>query len=118
MVQVKIGQQLYPASVRGTVRDGDWDGRESKAITLAMAAADAAALFSDNTAWSIQVDQPSYPDPDTGETVMPDPAEFDNSDFCVAGDVTDHRDGTVTVKMGKLTALEETLLMIYGGEEE
>ena len=50
--------------------------------------------------------------------MTPDPAEFDNSDFCVAGDVTDHRDGTVTVKMGKLTALEETLLMIYGGEEE
>ena len=32
----------------------------------------------------------------------------------MAGDITDHRDGTITVKMGRLTALEETLELIYG----
>ena len=32
--------------------------------------------------------------------------EYDNSDCCLAGDVTDHRDGTITVKMGKPTAAE------------
>mgnify|MGYP003289964792 CR=1 FL=1 len=36
--------------------------------------------------------------------------EFDNSDFCVAGDVTDHRDGTVTVKLANGT----TFVLIKG----
>ena len=36
--------------------------------------------------------------------------EWDNSEFNLAGDLTDHRDGTMTVKMGKFTT-EEMLLM-------
>lgn len=38
--------------------------------------------------------------------------EWDNSDYCVAGPITDHRDGTLTVKMGKYTQLEEALRQI------
>ena len=48
----------------------------------------------------------------TGETVTPEEEIYDNSAFSVAGPVTDNRDGTVTVKMGKITdreALEELL---------
>jgi hypothetical protein len=41
--------------------------------------------------------------------------EFDNSDYCLAGDITDHRDGRITVKMGKLTELEEAYEMMLGG---
>lgn len=48
--------------------------------------------------------------------MTPEAVTYDNSDYCVAGDITDHRDGTVTVKMGRLTALEETLELIYGGD--
>lgn len=55
-------------------------------------------------------------DPDTGEMVTPEPIRYDNSAFLVAGDITDHRDGTITVKMGRLTALEQTLEQIYGGD--
>ena len=40
--------------------------------------------------------------------------EYDNSDYCIAGDIIDHRDGTVSVKMGKPTA-EELLSMIMEG---
>ena len=40
--------------------------------------------------------------------------EYDNSDYCVAGDIVDHRDGTISVKMGKPTA-EELLSMIMEG---
>ena len=32
--------------------------------------------------------------------------EWDNSDYCVAGPITDNRDGTITAKMGKKTELE------------
>ena len=38
--------------------------------------------------------------------------EWDNADYCVAGPITDHRDGTLTVKMGKYTQLEEALRQI------
>ena len=43
--------------------------------------------------------------------------EFDNSEFCIAGDLTDHRDGTITAKMGKLTDLEEAYEIMFGGDE-
>ena len=38
--------------------------------------------------------------PETTEQVQ----EWDNSDYCVAGPITDNRDGTITAKMGKKTA--------------
>ena len=49
--------------------------------------------------------------------------EYDNSEFCLRGDLTVHVDGTCTVKMGKLTeleaanaALDELVLAELGGE--
>ena len=41
--------------------------------------------------------------------------EFDNSEFCIRGDLTVHVDGTCTVKMGKPTDLEDAYEMLYGG---
>ena len=38
--------------------------------------------------------------------------EWDNAGYCVAGPITDHRDGTLTVKTGKYTQLEEALRQI------
>ena len=35
--------------------------------------------------------------------------EQDCSDYCVAGPITDNRDGTLTVKMGQYTQLEKAL---------
>ena len=37
---------------------------------------------------------------------------FDNSEFSIAGEVIDHRDGTVTIKMGKPNELEVALSTI------
>jgi hypothetical protein len=42
------------------------------------------------------------------------PEIYDNSDYCIVGDIISHRDGTTTVKMGKPTA-EELLNMIVEG---
>lgn len=102
MNYVKINGILYPAEIMGKVQDRDWDNRESKAITLEMDYATAIGLFVDGLAWSIVHQPDSYVNAD-GETVKPDPIEYDNSDFYVAGAVTDNRNGTVTVKMGKKT---------------
>lgn len=106
MTQVKINGQTYDATISGTSRDTAWGSRESKSITLAMDYATAMETFVDDVEWSILYQPPEYIDPDTQETVKPDIEEYDNSDYCVAGPVTDNRDGTVTVKMGKPTAEE------------
>lgn len=109
MTQVQIGGSLYPAAVTGRLQDAAWSGRESKEITLSMPYADAAALFINGAAWSIVLAAEQA----DGTTVQ---ETYDNSAFSIAGDLTDHRDGTVTVKMGKPTELENALALLLGGE--
>ena len=105
MIYIKIGENQYPAKVDGYMNDRNWDNREIKSITLEMTYEEAATLFVDNLPWSIVYQSDSYVN-EQGETVTPDPIEYDNSEYCVAGSITDHRNGTVTVKMGKPTEIE------------
>ena len=110
MIYLKVQENEYPAYISGRLIDRDWDGRASKSITLTMTHAQAAQLFTDGLGWSI-VQRETVPDGTDGggtETVQ----EWDNADYCVAGPITDHRDGTLTVKMGKYTQLEEALRQI------
>lgn len=111
-MQVKINNETYPAEINGKIYDTAWDGRSSKTITLEMEYADAVELFVDGAEWSI-----IFPveDEETHEITM---VEEDNSAYYLAGDITDHRDGTLSIKMGKPTDLEEILELIYGGDEE
>lgn len=102
MVYVKVRDTRYPAVIGGKMVDADWDGRESKAITLEMSHAEAMSLFVDDLDWAIVCEN--------GELTE----TFDNSDFSIAGPVADNRDGTVTVKMGKPTDAE-LLAIIMGG---
>ena len=113
MTYVKIGDRQLEASVFGRTMDRDWDGRESKAITCAMTYQEACDLFTDDAAWSIVYQEAAYLD-ENGDTVTPAPVEYDNSAYSVAGPVTDNRDGTVTVKMGKPTAAELLSVLIGG----
>lgn len=108
MTYIKINDTMFPASVRPYDHDRSWDYRDSKAITLEMSYDDAVALFVDGLEWSTvyQNDTRVYID---GELTTMEPKVTDNSEFCVAGSITDNRDGTVTVKMGKITA-EEVLV--------
>ena len=105
MTFIKINETLYPATVSGRVADKDWDGRASKAITLAMDYATAIGLFVDGLAWSIvqQEEVPTFDEngEQTGAEIRE--TEWDNSDYDVAGDIVDHRNGTITAKMGKIT---------------
>ena len=129
MTFVKINNTLYPATVSGRVSDNEWDKRESKSITLEIDYATAKSLFVDGAEWSIvqQHEVPVYERDENGGYVLDEAGEviqlstevqeteFDNSEYNIAGDITDHRDGTITVKMGKLTDLEEAYEIMLGG---
>lgn len=120
MTFVKINETLYPATISGKVADKDWDNRASKAITLEMDYATAIALFVDGLAWSIvqRNEVPTYQVDENGKAVLDEngnpiqigteiqETEWDNSDYDVAGAITDHRNGTITAKMGKITDAE------------
>lgn len=103
MTKVRIGENTYPASLTGSVKDAKWDNRASITIKLTMTYEEAAALFTDGSAWFVQNEIVSVNS--NGEEVT-NIEEWDYSEYCVAGAVTDYRDGTVDVKMGKKTELE------------
>ena len=129
MIYFKANNTEYPASIAGNIPDRDWDGRESKSITLEMEYTAASQLFVDGLSWSIVqrdtvpvYDKDGNPTGETEEQVQ----EWDNSDYNVAGSITDNRNGTCTCKMGKKTQLEteqelrkdaETAAKILLGEE-
>lgn len=120
MIYIKINDTRHPATVSGRMADMDWDNRESKAITLEMDYAEAAALFVDGLNWSIvqQNEVPVYQVDEDGRAVLDESGnpiqtgtemqetEWDNSEYDIAGSITDHRDGTITAKMGKITDAE------------
>ena len=130
MIYFKANDTEYPADIAGKVTDRDWGGRESKAVTLTMEYTAASQLFVDGLSWSIVqrdivpvYDKDGEPTGETEEQVQ----EWDNSDYNVAGSITDNRNGTCTCKMGKKTQLEteqelrkdaETAAKILLGEEE
>lgn len=117
MTYIKINGTLYPATVSGRVADTAWDSRASKSITLDMDYATAAAIFINGVKWSIvqQNEVPTFDENDEQIGTEMQETEFDNSDYCLAGDITDHRDGRITVKMGRLTDLEEAYEIMLGG---
>ncbi len=106
MTYIKVNNTLYPATINGKTADYEWDKRETKSITLTMTYAEALALLPDNTAWAIV---------QTGTTVNAEGVEeeytneYDNSEYSMSGVITDNRNGTVTIKMGKPSEIELVL---------
>ena len=101
-IYIKVNNTEYPAAINGNPKDRSWGDRDTKTVTLTMTHAEAAALLHDNTPWSIvQRDMVDVMD-ETKEVVN----EYDNSEYSLVGDITDHRDGTVSIKMGKPTESE------------
>lgn len=108
-IYIKVNNTEYPATITGEHKDRTWGEREVKNIRLTMTATEAAALLPDNTPWSIvqrdtvpKYDEDGKPTGETEEVVN----EWDNSAYSLSGAITDHRDSTVTVKMGKPTEEE------------
>lgn len=117
MIYVSVNDQLYPATITGRLRDTSWNDRSSKEITVEMTYAKALETFVDDINWSIVEiithEEHVFNEEDGTVTVIPreDRLEYDNSDYSIAGDITDHRNGHVSVKMGKPTA-DELLALI------
>ena len=93
-----------------------------------MTHADALALFVNDTPWSIverhegereQTDEDGNLVLDENNNPImesyTEETEYDNSEYCVAGAITDNRNGSVSVKMGKPTDAE-ILAIIMGGK--
>lgn len=106
---IKLNNTEYPATITGEHKDRTWGERDTKSITLTMTTAEVAALLPDNTPWSIvqrdtvpKYDSDGQPTGETEEVVN----EWDNSAYSMSGAITDHRDGTVSIKMGKPTEAE------------
>lgn len=113
---IEINGNQYPAVITGRLSDKDWNGRESKAIKVEMSYADALNLFVDDVNWNIaqDIEVIREVEDEEGNMIMKTVMEqkiYDNSEYSIAGSITDHRDGTITVKMGKPTA-EELLAML------
>ena len=85
-------------------RDSAW-GRPTCTVTIKASAAEIAALLANHAPWSLieredVLDESGAP---TGQTVD---HERDMSEYSLSGDITDHRNGTVSIKMGKPTESE------------
>jgi|GEM_PF-345752 len=108
-IYIKVNNTEYPAEISGNPKDRSWGERDAKTITLTMTTAEVAALLPDNTPWSIvlretvnKLDNDGNPTGETEEVVN----EWDNSAYSLSGAITDHRNGTVSIKMGKPTESE------------
>lgn len=116
-IYVEINGVQYPASITGKLSDKDWDGRASKAITLEMSYSDAVSIFVDDIKWNIvqdieeEIEEINEETDETTHRLVTKQEIYDNSEYSIAGDIVDHRNGSITVKMGKITA-EEMLAML------
>ena len=108
-IYIKVNNTEYPATVKGERTDRTWDNRDTKTIYLTMTHDEAVALLPSGTPWSIVqretvdvLDEQGQPTGETKEVVN----EYDNSEYSLSGEITDYRDGTVSIKMGKPTETE------------
>lgn len=109
---IKVGGVEYPATLIYNYKDRNWDMRESVAVHLTMPYAQAAALLTTGVKWSNvfretkdKLDNDGNPTGQTEEVVT----EEDMSAYSLAGEITDHRNGTVSIKMGKPTEAENAV---------
>lgn len=100
---ININGRQLDGRVETRMVDNAWDGRESKAVTVPMGYSEAIGLFANGVSWSVSVDV-------EGEDGSVRRVTNDMSDYAISGPITDNRDGTVTVRMGRYREAE--LMMI------
>lgn len=104
---LKANNAETPCEAAEHYRDSAW-GRPTCTVTIKASAAEIAALLPNNAPWSLieredALDESGMP---TGQTVD---HERDMSEYSLSGDITDHRDGRVSIKMGKPTEAENAV---------
>lgn len=107
---LKANNTETPCEAAEHYRDSAW-GRPTCTVTIKASAAEVAALLPNNAPWSLieredVLDESGMP---TGQTVD---HERDMSEYSLSGDITDHRDGTVSIKMGKPTETENAVCAV------
>lgn len=95
-MNITINTHTYPL-ISATARAETMRGFRRDVISMTITATyqEAAAAFTDGSTFTVVDDSVT-------------PAEkFEYTDHTLAGPITDHRDGTVTVKMGKANTAEQ-----------
>lgn len=109
---VIVDGHAYTAEVVGTLKDYDWDERQSKTIYLTGLTYDQVKeLFVDGRGWSILIKTTTIYEDGHQDVNL---EEFDNGGYCFAGAITDFRDGRVSIKMGMETELEQAYKLLLG----
>lgn len=92
---IKINGQEYPAEVIYLYKDKNWNDRDVRNVFLNLPYDKVVALMPTGTKWSSIIKE--------NDVVT---EETDMSEFSIAGQVVDYRNGTVSIKMGKPTESE------------
>lgn len=116
MLYIKIKDQLLEGKVEGNILDYTWDNRSTKTITLPLSYEEMKDLFKDGIEWSIveTYTEDTY-DINGMKSTVEKERVYNNADYNLSGPITDNRDDTVSIKMGKMTELEEAYVMLIGG---
>lgn len=97
---IKLYNTQIPAQVQTRLNDTMWQGRETKAITIESTYEEVSKNFVNDLKWSVLTE--------TEEGLV----ESDMSAYAIAGPITDNRNGTFTIRMGKYFEEELTNLTI------
>ena len=92
---IRVNGQEYPAEVIYLYKDRNWNDRDVRNVFLNLPYDQVVALMSTGTKWSSILKD--------DDVVV---EETDMSEFSIAGQVVDYRNGTVSIKMGKPTETE------------
>lgn len=113
-MKIRIKDRIIECDIQTRPSDPMWGGRSSKGITAAMTYDEALALFESGVIWSVIF-------PIVEEDGMTYDGEEDMSEYAISGPITDNRDGTVTVRMGKYRdeeLMQETLMGVPASHAE
>lgn len=95
-MKLRINEKEFPLlSARATTEKMNNHRRDVISLTIESTYSDAAAEFTEGATFFV-----------VDDSVTP-AEEFEYTDHTMAGAITDHRDGTVTVKMGKANTAEQ-----------
>lgn len=114
--QIKVGETVLDViGVFGSRCDMLGAMRNCIRIRLESNYSTVSKLFVDGITYSL-ISEEEVKDPDGN--VVTNTYEYDKSNYSLACDIVDHRDGTLDVYMGELTTEEELLIQLYSGGVE
>ena len=113
---VRFETAPYPVETEPSIfakrRSVHGETRESLRVTVYAQVSDVSAVFQDGVRWAVE--ETTVPADSTAIDTEVDAycktTSYDKSDYCICGDIVDHRDGRVSIYMAKHTGVELALL--------